>query len=92
MKRQIFINLFLLLTFTLNVKAQTTFEKIFRVNNHSTEVDAVFPVADGFILLSQHGQECKSDQTRFERRICGWKGHAFKVHSVTNNIEIDANR
>ncbi len=56
------INLFRFVILILSVciikstVAQSTFEKIFRVNNQSTEVNAVFPVADGFILLSQHGE------------------------------------
>lgn len=36
--------------------AQSTFEKIFRVDNQGTEVNAVFPLADGYMLLSQHGK------------------------------------
>lgn len=55
MKKSIFANICLILAFIVNVKAQSTFEKIFRVDNQSTEVNAVFPVADGNILLTQHG-------------------------------------
>lgn len=36
--------------------AQPTFEKIFRVGNQSTEVYSVFPLNDGYMLISKHGK------------------------------------
>lgn len=56
MKRVVIISFTLIFALAASVNAQSTFEKLFRVNNQSTEVNAVFPVADGFILLSQHGE------------------------------------
>lgn len=56
MKNAVVISITLIFALAASVNAQSTFEKIFRVNNQSTEVNAVFPVADGFILLSQHGE------------------------------------
>jgi outer membrane protein assembly factor BamB len=56
MKQTIFIYLVLMISLTETSTGQSTFEKIFRVSNQSTEVNAVFPVADGFILLSQNGK------------------------------------
>ena len=55
MKKAVITGIFLIFAIAATVNAQSTFEKIFRVNNQSTEVNAVFPVADGFILLSQNG-------------------------------------
>lgn len=55
MKKAAILIITLISTLTATLKAQTTFEKIFRVSNQSTEVNAVFPVDDGFVLLTQHG-------------------------------------
>jgi outer membrane protein assembly factor BamB len=56
MKKAVITGIVIIFALAATVNAQTTFEKIFRVNNQSTEVNAVFPVADGFILLSQNGK------------------------------------
>ncbi|MDO9255025.1 MAG: PQQ-binding-like beta-propeller repeat protein [Bacteroidales bacterium] len=56
MKSQIYILLISLFCLVQTTKAQSTFEKIFRVENQGTEVNSVFPLADGYMLLSQHGK------------------------------------
>src|SRR6056297_2133205 len=35
---------------------QSTFEKVFRVGNKSTEVYSVLPLIDGYMLISRHGE------------------------------------
>ena len=56
MKRTIYFLLISVFCLVQPTRAQSTFEKIFRVENQSTEVNAVFPLADGYMLLSQHGK------------------------------------
>ncbi len=36
--------------------SQSAFEKIFRIGNQGTEVCALFPLSDGYMVLSQHGR------------------------------------
>jgi outer membrane protein assembly factor BamB len=55
MKKEVITCIVMIFALVASVNAQTTFEKIFRVNNQSTEVNAVFPVADGFVMLTTHG-------------------------------------
>jgi len=54
MKRSIYILLISVFCLVNTTLAQSTFEKIFRVDNQGTEVYSVFPLADGYMLLSQH--------------------------------------
>jgi|GEM_PF-3118437 len=56
MKQPICILLIIAVCLVQTTKAQSTFEKIFRVENQGTEVNSVFPLADGYMLLSQHGK------------------------------------
>lgn len=56
MKSIIFTFLISVFYLVQTTMAQSTFEKIFRVENQSTEVNSVFPLADGYMLLSQHGK------------------------------------
>ncbi len=56
MKRLIYILLISAFCLVQTTLAQPTFEKIFRIENQSTEVYSVFPIADGYMMLSQHGK------------------------------------
>ena len=56
MKRPIYFLLIWVFCLVQTTRAQSTFEKIFRVENQSTEVNSVFALTDGYMLLSQHGK------------------------------------
>lgn len=56
MRKPLFILLVSAFCLVQAALAQSTFEKIFRVDNQGTEVNAVFPLADGYMLVSQHGK------------------------------------
>lgn len=56
MRKTIFILLIFSISLADSAMGQSTFEKIFRINNQSTEVYSTFPVSDGYVLLSQHGK------------------------------------
>jgi hypothetical protein len=55
MNRSIYLLLISLICLVQTTIGQSTFEKIFRVDNQGTEVYSVFPLTDGYMLLSQHG-------------------------------------
>jgi len=56
------ILLFLLLTFCLPCTGNST-ERVFRLNNESTEGNSVFPLADGYLVLTNHN--AKQNFTKF---------------------------
>jgi outer membrane protein assembly factor BamB len=56
MKQRTYLILISVLCLVQTTLAQLTFEKIFRVENQSTEVNSVFPLTGGYMLLSQHGK------------------------------------
>lgn len=56
MKKSLYILLVLMISLAETITGQSTFEKIFRVGNQSTEVYSVFPLADGYMMISRHGK------------------------------------